>query len=114
MNNELSASLSTIDKLLIILVIMSAALMQMIDTTIVNVALPHIQGSLNASQDEVAWILTSYLVSSAIFMPLTGYFADKWGRKNYLMISIIGFTITSALCGASLTINEIVYFRLLQ
>jgi DHA2 family multidrug resistance protein len=88
--------------------------MQMIDTTIVNVALPHMQGSLGASSDEITWTLTSYLVSSAIFMPLTGYFSDILGRKKYLLISIIGFTVASALCGASMSLTEMVVFRMLQ
>lgn len=94
--------------------VMSATLMQILDTTIVNVALPHMQGSLGATPDETTWILTSYLVASAIFMPLTGYFTDKLGRKNYLLLSIIGFVIASGLCGAATTITQIVFFRLLQ
>src|SRR5438034_161663 len=93
---------------------MAATLMQVLDTTIVNVALPHIQGSLGTSPDETTWTLTSYLVASAIFMPLTGYFTDRFGRKNYLLLSIIGFTIASALCGAATSIIQMVLFRLLQ
>ncbi len=114
MTQPLYKSLSSSDRLLITLVVMSATLMQVIDTTIVNVALPHMQGSLGASSDEITWTLTSYLVSAAIFMPLTGYLSDRLGRKKYLIISIAGFTIASALCGASVTLVEIVFFRLLQ
>lgn len=88
--------------------------MQVIDMTIVNVALPHMQGSLSASPDAITWTLTSYLVASAIFMPLTGYLSDRLGRKNYLFISILGFTIISGLCGASTSLTELVIFRLLQ
>lgn len=114
MNTELYKTLSSSTRWLITLVVMSATLMQVIDTTIINVALPHMQGSLGASSDEVTWTLTSYLVSSAIFMPLTGYFTDRLGRKKYLIISIAGFTIVSALCGTSTSLAEIVFFRLLQ
>lgn len=113
-HTPLHQTISATDRLLITIVVMAAALMQVIDTTIVNVALPHMQGSLGASSDEITWTLTSYLVSSAIFMPLTGYFSDTVGRKKYLIISIAGFTLVSALCGASTSISEIVIFRLLQ
>src|SRR5579862_951530 len=111
---ELYKKISSLDRFLITVVVMSATLMQVIDTTIVNVALPHMQGSLSASSDEITWTLTSYLISSAIFMPLTGFFTDRLGRKKFLIISITGFTIVSALCGASTNLTEIVFFRLLQ
>lgn len=114
MTSDLYKTISPLDRMLITMVVMSATLMQVIDTTIVNVALPHMQGSLGASSDEITWTLTSYLVSSAIFMPLTGYFSDLFGRKNYLILSIAGFTLSSALCGASVTLGELVVFRLLQ
>src|SRR3954466_8367023 len=78
-------------RLLVTLAVMSATLMQVLDTTIVNVALPHMQGELGATTDQVSWVLTSYLVSSAVLMPLTGYFADVLGRKRYLLICIAGF-----------------------
>ena len=99
---------------LIVVAVMSATLIQVLDTTIVNVALPHMQGALSATSDQITWVLTSYLVASAIFMPLTGYFTDIWGRKKYLLFSIAGFVVTSALCGAAVNITEIVLFRLLQ
>lgn len=99
---------------LITVVVMSATLMQVIDTTIVNVALPHMQGALGASSDGITWTLTCYMVASAIFMPLTGYLSDRFGRKQYLLVSIAGFTITSALCGAATSLAEIIFFRLLQ
>lgn len=113
MNNP-SDSLSASQRWIITVAIMAATLMQVLDTTIVNVALPHMQGSLGASPDEITWTLTSYLVASAIFMPLTGYFTDRFGRKAYLLLSIIGFTLTSALCGAATSIVQMVVFRLLQ
>lgn len=93
---------------------MSAALMQVLDTTIVNVALPHMQGELGTTSDQISWVLTSYLVSSAICMPLTGYFADVMGRKRFLLLSIAGFVVASGLCGISRDLVEIVAFRLLQ
>jgi len=105
---------SVMQRWLIVAAVMSATLMQVIDTTIVNVALPHMQGSLGTSPDSITWTLTSYLVSSAIFMPLTGYFTDIFGRRNFLILSIAGFTIVSILCGASNSLSEIVICRMLQ
>src|SRR3954469_410875 len=102
------------ERLLITLAVMSATLIQVLDTTIVNVALPHMQGELGATSDQISWVLTSYLVSSAICMPLTGYFSDVLGRKRYLLISIAGFVAASALCGISQSLFQIVLFRLLQ
>lgn len=114
MSTPLYQTISTNRRWLITAVVMAAALMQVIDTTIVNVALPHMQGSLSASSDEITWTLTSYMVASAIFMPLTGYLADRFGRKSYLFMSVLGFTVFSGLCGASTNLVEIVMFRLLQ
>ncbi|HJU19114.1 MAG TPA: DHA2 family efflux MFS transporter permease subunit [Stellaceae bacterium] len=94
--------------------IMLANIMQGIDNSIANVALPHIQGSLSASQDQVAWILTSYIVSAAIMMPLTGWLAGRFGIKYIFLISVAGFTIASALCGAAESLTQLVVFRLLQ
>src|SRR5205823_8571675 len=99
---------------MITLAVMSATLIQVLDTTIVNVALPHMAGELGASTDQVSWVLTSYLVSSAIVMPLTGYFSDTRGRKRFLLVCIAGFVAASALCGISQSLAEIVGFRLLQ
>ena len=104
----------SLQRWLITIAVMSATLMQVLDTTIVNVALPHMQGNLGATPDEITWVLTSYLVASAIIMPLTGYFTDRFGRKNYLLLCILGFVISSALCGAAQSMTEIVLFRLLQ
>jgi DHA2 family multidrug resistance protein len=102
------------ERLMITLAVMSATLIQVLDTTIVNVALPHMAGQLGATTDQISWVLTSYLVSSAIVMPLTGYFADTLGRKKFLLISISGFVAASALCGIAQNLAEIVAFRLLQ
>jgi DHA2 family multidrug resistance protein len=94
--------------------VMAATVMQVLDTTIVNVALPQMAGQLSATPDQISWVLTSYLVSSGIVMLLTGFFADRLGQKRYLLISIIGFTVTSALCGLAGSLFQIVLFRLLQ
>ena len=102
------------NQLMVTIAVMSATIMQVLDTSIINVALPDMQGSFSANPDEISWILTSYLVSSAIFLPLTGFFSDMLGRKSYLLWSIFGFTIASMLCGASVTLGEIVIFRILQ
>jgi DHA2 family multidrug resistance protein len=94
--------------------IMLATIMQVVDTTIVNVALPHMQGSMSATQDQISWVLTSYIVIAAIFTPLTGVLADKLGRKQLLLICVIAFIITSMMCGAATSIEQIVLFRGLQ
>src|SRR5262247_3888604 len=94
--------------------IMLATVMQALDTTIANVALPHMQGSLSATQDQISWVLTSYIVAAAITMPATGFIAAKIGRKRLLLISIGGFIITSMLCGIALSLEQIVLYRLLQ
>src|ERR1700678_603211 len=91
-----------------------ATLMQALDTTIANVALPYIQGSVSASQDEIAWVLTSYIVAAAIMTPPTGYLAGRFGLKRLFLVSIAGFTISSVLCGLSQSLVQIVLFRILQ
>src|SRR5438128_3602404 len=88
--------------------------MQGLDTTIVNVCLPHIQGSMSASQDQISWVLTSYIVSSAIMMPLTGWLAGHFGVKYIFLGSVIGFTLASALCGAATSLSQLVIYRVLQ
>ena len=94
--------------------IMLANIMQGVDNTILNVALPHVQGSLSASLDQVAWALTSYIVCAAIMMPLTGWLAGRFGIKYIFLVSVIGFTLASALCGAATNLGELVFFRALQ
>src|SRR5205085_5170941 len=79
--------------------IMLATIMQALDTTIANVALPHMQGALQASQDQITWVLTSYIVASAVALPLTGWLTGRWGRRRVFLVSVVGFTIASALCG---------------
>src|ERR1700747_2925240 len=99
---------------LITISIMLANIMQGVDNTILNVALPHIQGSLSASLDQIAWALTSYIVCSAIMMPLTGWLAGGFGSKNVFLASVASFTVASALCGAATSLGELVLFRALQ
>ena len=99
---------------MITLSIMLATIMQTLDSTIANVALPHMQGTLSASQDQIAWVLTAYIVASAIATPLTGWLCDRFGQKYIFLASITGFTVASALCGMSNTLAEIVLARLLQ
>jgi DHA2 family multidrug resistance protein len=91
-----------------------ATIMQGVDTTIANVALPHIQGSMSAAQGQVAWVVTSYIVAAAIMTPLTGWLAGRFGIKYVFLFSVIGFTIASALCGAATSLTQLVLFRLLQ
>jgi DHA2 family multidrug resistance protein len=94
--------------------IMLATIMQGVDNTIANVALPHIQGSLSAAQDQVAWVLTSYIVAVAIMTPLTGWLAGRLGIKYIFLVSVAGFTLASALCGSATSLTQLVIYRLLQ
>jgi DHA2 family multidrug resistance protein len=94
--------------------LMMASFMQVLDTTIANVALPHIQGSLSATQDQMAWVLTSYIVVSAIMTPLTGWLASRFGRRRVFLISIVLFTGASILCGISQTLPEMIIARIAQ
>jgi MFS transporter, DHA2 family, multidrug resistance protein len=91
-----------------------ATLMQALDTTIANVALPYMQGSVSASQDEIAWVLTSYIVAAAIMTPPTGYLTGRFGLKRLFLVSIAGFTVSSVLCGMAQSLVQIVLFRILQ
>ena len=94
--------------------IMLATIMNSLDTTIANVALPHMQGALQSSQDQISWVLTSYIVAAAIATPLTGWLCSAFGRRRVFLIAVSGFTVASALCGMADNIFEIVAARLLQ
>src|SRR5690606_39896503 len=87
------------NRVLLITAIMLAMVMQVLDTTIANVALPHMRAALSASQEEVSWVLTSYIVAAAIMTPLSGWLSDRLGRRNLLLIGVAGFTGASLLCG---------------
>ena len=91
-----------------------ATIMQALDTTIANIALPYIQGSVSASQDQINWVLTSYIVAAAIMTPLTGFLANRFGRKRLFLAAVAGFTVASMLCGMAQSLEEIVLFRILQ
>lgn len=94
--------------------IMLAMVMQVLDTTIANVALPHMRSALSASQDEVSWVLTSYVVAAAIATPLSGWLSDRLGRRNLLLIGVAGFTAASLLCGIATSLPQMVLFRVMQ
>jgi DHA2 family multidrug resistance protein len=102
------------NKYLVAVATMLATVMQVIDQTIANVALPHMQGGLAATQDQITWVLTSYIIAAAIAMPLTGWLSGRFGRKRIFILSVVGFTIASGLCGAAQSLTQIVAFRLLQ
>ena len=99
---------------LITIVVMMATIMHALDGTIANVALPSIQGSLSATQEQVSWVVTSYIVASAIMTPLAGYCAVRFGLRRILVSAVIGFTAVSMLCGAAQTLDQLVLFRALQ
>ena len=91
-----------------------ATIMQALDTTIANIALPYIQGSVSASQDQINWVLTAYIVAAAIMIPTTGFLAGRFGRKRLFLVAVAGFTVASMLCGMAQSLVQIVLFRILQ
>src|ERR1700761_8500500 len=109
-----AAGSAVINRAMITATVMLATLMQALDTTIANVALPYMQGSLSATSDEINWVLTSYIVAAAIITPATGWLEARFGRKPLFLTAVIGFIVTSMLCGAATSLTQIVVFRLLQ
>ena len=103
-----------INKWLITITVMLPTIMEIIDTSVANVALPHMQGSLNAGVDEVTWVLTSYLVANAVVLPMTGWLSRVFGRKRFLMSCIVLFTLASLMCGAAPNLASLIFFRVLQ
>jgi len=99
---------------IIAIAVMFATFMEVLDTTVVNVSLPHIAGSLSASVDEAAWALTSYLVANAVILPMTGWIANFFGRKRTLIAAVFGFTAASFLCGLAPTLPTLIFFRIIQ
>ena len=99
---------------IIALSIMLGTILEILDTTIVNVSLPHMQGSFSASVDEITWIVTSYLVANGIMIPMTGWISSRIGRKRYFLMSVTGFVLASAACGAARTLEQMIVFRVLQ
>ncbi len=99
---------------IIAIAVMMGTFMEVLDTTVVNVSLPHIAGNLSATVDESTWVLTSYLVANAIILPMTGWLANHFGRKRILMLSITGFTLSSLMCGLAPNLAFLIIFRILQ
>ncbi len=111
---DLQTGPPAVNKYLITIAVMAGTFMEIIDTTVVNVALPHIAGSLAASVDETTWILTAYLVSNAIILPITGWLSALFGRKRFLMLCLFLFTASSMLCGSALSLGALIVFRIFQ
>jgi len=103
-----------VNKWLITIAVMAGTFMEIVDTTVVNVALPHIAGSLASSEDETTWILTAYLVSNAIILPITGWLSVLFGRKRFLLLCLTLFTCSSMLCGAATSLGILIVFRIFQ
>jgi DHA2 family multidrug resistance protein len=99
---------------LIAIAVMSSTFMEVLDTTVVNVSLPHIAGSLSSSTDEATWTLTSYLVANAIILPMTGWLAGRFGRKRLLLLAVTGFTTASFFCGLAPSLPFLIFFRIIQ
>jgi MFS transporter, DHA2 family, multidrug resistance protein len=112
--NPTSTKYQKIFPWIIAAVVMFPTAIEILDTTVANVALPYIAGGLATSVDESTWILTSYIISNAVMLPITYWFSDKLGRKNYLLLSIIVFTIGSLMCGFATSLEELVLFRIIQ
>src|SRR6202163_5110385 len=98
----------------IAIVVAMAAFMEVLDTSIANVALPHLAGDLGASNDESTWVLTSYLVSNAIVLPISGWLANLFGRKRFFLLCIFLFTLSSLLCGIAPSLGVLILFRVIQ
>ena len=111
---EPAPAIVTRHRLLIMGCTMIATLMQALDNTIANVALPHMQGSLSASHDLITWVLTSYVIAAAIFTAPVGWFAARFGRRRFFIICLVGFTVTSMFCGLAQNLSQEVLFRFLQ
>lgn len=103
-----------VNKWIIAFAVILPTLLEVIDTSVVNVALDHIRGSLSAGLDEATWAITAYLVSNAIVIPCTGWFSRLFGRKRYLTFSVVLFTVSSFLCGSSRSLSQLVFFRIIQ
>jgi MFS transporter, DHA2 family, multidrug resistance protein len=101
-------------KWIIAIAVILCTILEVLDSSIVNVALPHMQGSFSASVDEIAWVVTTYLVAAGIMIPTTGWIAGQFGRKRYFLVSITTFIVSSAMCGAAQTLDQMVAFRFLQ
>lgn len=108
------AALPVRNTILVVIGVMTASLLQILDTTIANVAIPHMQAALGATPDQISWVLTSYIVASAVAMPATGWLSDRIGSRRLFILSTAGFVLSSMLCGAAQNITQMVIFRALQ
>lgn len=111
---EAGAPLSRYQRTMVMVVVTMATAMSALDITIAGVALPHMRGTFSATQDQISWVLTSYIVATAVVLPCTGWLAARFGRKRLFIVSLIGFTLTSMLCGSAATLNQEVLFRAMQ
>jgi DHA2 family multidrug resistance protein len=111
---DASPNTQPINRPAVTLCVILAVIMQALDTTIANVALPYMQGSVSASADQINWVLTSYIVAAAIMTPPSGFLANRFGRRRVLMVAVVGFVFASVLCGIAQSLVQIVAFRLLQ
>src|SRR5438067_551893 len=112
--SEFVAAGAEVNPWLVAVVVSLAAFMEVLDTSIANVALPHIAGDLGASTDESTWVLTSYLVSNAIILPVSGWFVGIFGRKRFFMLCILIFTVSSLLCGVAWSLGFLLIARIIQ
>src|SRR5919204_4237893 len=112
--NDTTPIIPSVNPWLIAIAVMTSTFMEVLDTTVVNVSLPHIAGSLSATPEEATWALTSYLVANAIILPMTGWLANYFGRKRLLMASVAGFTMSSFFCGLAPNLPFLIIFRIIQ
>ena len=108
------AALPVNNRLLLTIAVMLGNIMQILDSTIANVALPHMQSGLGATLDTVTWVLTSYILASAVAIPITGWVADRIGSRNLFLLSIAGFTASSLLCATASNLEMLVFYRVIQ
>src|SRR5258705_3366037 len=114
MAEDTNPAIPQINPWLIVISVMFGTFMEVLDTTVVNVSLPHIAGNLSATPEEATWALTSYLVANAIILPITGWLANYFGRKRLLMSAVVGFTTASFFCGFAPPLAWLVIFRIIQ
>ncbi len=107
-------SSSHVNPWIVTIAVMLATFMEVLDTTVVNVSVPHLAGNMGATIEEGTWVVTSYLVSNAIILPMAGWLANRFGRRRMLMICVSGFTVTSLLCGMATSLDSLILFRVLQ
>ncbi len=114
MSNHAPLAIPQVNRWIVSVSVVFSTFMEVLDTTVVNVSLPHIAGSMSATVEETTWVLTSYLVANAIILPMTGWLARNLGRKRLLMIAVVGFTTSSFLCGLAPNLTSLIIFRVLQ